>query len=283
MTSQGAVDWTAILAQPGVRALMDLAVQEDVGGGDITTRAIFAKPQRVTATVITRGPTVACGLPLAEALLRRFDLEVSNGSAEGQKLTAGAPLMMIRGEVGQLLTIERCVLNFLMRLCGVAHAAHLAVAAVPVGCKAQIYDTRKTTTGWRVLEKAAVRTGGGQNHRVGLFDGVLIKDNHIQAAGSVAEAVRRARSCGLPVEVEIDALAQLDEALQTRAEVILLDNFVDADMAEAVRKVAGRAILEASGGVTLDRLPAIARTGVDRISMGALTHSARPADLSLEF
>jgi nicotinate-nucleotide pyrophosphorylase (carboxylating) len=188
-----------------------------------------------------------------------------------------------------LLVAERCVLNFLMRLCGIAMAARVAASAIPDGCKAQIYDTRKTLPGWRHLDKAAVRIGGAQNHRFGLFDAVLIKDNHVAAAGSVGRAVQLAKAYtkrkghqGMTIEVEIDSLSQLDEALESGPDIILLDNFNLEDLRTAVARVNGRAILEASGGVTLQTIPAIARTGVERISMGALTHTVRPADLSLE-
>jgi nicotinate-nucleotide pyrophosphorylase (carboxylating) len=183
-----------------------------------------------------------------------------------------------------VLAAERCLLNFLMRLCGVAHNAHVAVAAVPPGTAARIYDTRKTMPGWRLLDKAAVRTGGACNHRKGLFDAILIKDNHVQAAGSVGAAVQRARSRQptLVIEVEIDRLEQLEEAIAAGADLVLLDNFDPPTMRQAVELSAGRVALEASGGITLAQVDVVARTGVQRISMGSLTHSVIPADLSLE-
>lgn len=280
------VDWPALLAHPDTQTLLELALREDIGPGDVTTAAIFPAPQAVRGHLMARTATVACGGPLAAHLLRRFDpaARFTPGVPDGTAVDAGTRLGWFEADVRAVLTLERTLLNFMMRLCGVAQAAHAAVRAV-AGSRAKIYDTRKTMPGWRGLDKAAVRTGGAENHRVGLFDAVLIKDNHVAAAGSVRDAVARARDAATPgmvVEVEIDTLSQLDEALQSGPDIILLDNFSDADLRLAVQRTAGRLPLEASGGVTLARLPALAMTGVDRISMGALTHSARPADLSLE-
>ncbi|MBI5509561.1 MAG: carboxylating nicotinate-nucleotide diphosphorylase [Deltaproteobacteria bacterium] len=281
------MNWPALVAEPAVRQLVDLAVAEDVGSGDVTTAAIFRAPQSVVATVVARRRTVVCGLPLFEAILRRFDptLTVQEKKHEGSVVGAGEALCVVGAEVRAVLTAERTALNFLMHLCGVAAAAAAAVAAVPAGCKAKIYDTRKTTPGWRLLDKAAVLTGGACNHRFGLYDAVLIKDNHVAAAGSVARAVEMAKrhaAGALKIEVEVDRLDQLEEALAAGADIVLLDNMTAADMERAVRQVRGRALTEASGGVTLARIDGIARTGVDRISMGALTHTLVPADLSLE-
>jgi nicotinate-nucleotide pyrophosphorylase (carboxylating) len=281
------VNWPALLDDALVQRLIVLALQEDIGSGDVTTEAIFQSAQQVSAHVIARTPTVVCGLPLAVHLLRRFDdsTEVLLQAEEGADARAGERLLAVSMDVRALLTAERCLLNFLMRLCGVAAGARAAARAVPKGYAARIYDTRKTTPGLRLLEKAAVATGGAQNHRVGLHDAVLIKDNHIAAAGSITAAIERARArvgTSMAVEVEIDHLHQLDEALDAKPDIVLLDNFTDEDLAVAVRRAAGVVELEASGGVTLERIPAIARTGVDRISMGSLTHSAQPADLSLE-
>ncbi len=289
-----AVDWTALLVEPEVEALIELALAEDIGDGDATTSSVFSGPQMARAELITREPTVVCGMPLAGEIFRRIDpvTRFEPLRNEGELVPAGAALARIRGDVRALLTAERCAINFVMRLCGIAAAAHAAAGAVPADCVARVFDTRKTTPGWRRLEKAAVRTGGAENHRFGLFDAVLIKDNHIAAAGSVAEAVRRARGRHgreLTVEVEVDTLAQLDEALGAGPDIILLDNFDAARLREAVarrdekgRDLNGTIQLEASGGITLDTIPAVARTGVDRISLGALTHTVRPADLSLE-
>jgi nicotinate-nucleotide pyrophosphorylase (carboxylating) len=285
--SASRVDWQAVLSEPPVQTLIAIAIAEDVGDGDVTTRAIFPEPARARARIITRHDTVVAGLPVGELVFRYFDRELDfrAGVEDGTSAAAGSTLCELQGDLRAILTAERCALNFLMRLCGIATAASEAVRAVPAGCKARIYDTRKTLPGWRRLDKAAVRAGGAENHRAGLFDAVLIKDNHVAAAGSVARAVELGRATakgGMVVEVEIDRLDQLDEALGAKPDIILLDNFTDADLCAAVQRTAGRVPLEASGGVTLARLPALAATGVERISMGALTHTVKPADLSLE-
>jgi len=287
MVAPNAPDWQAVLAHPEVQTLIALAIAEDVGAGDATTRAVFRDPRRVRARIVSRSRTVVAGLAVAEIVFRYFDREIqfSARCADGERVEADATLCDLEGDLRGILTGERCALNFLMRLCGVASATAAAVAAIPPATRARIYDTRKTTPGWRRLDKAAVRAGGGENHRMGLYDAILIKDNHVAAAGSVAAAVALAHEYQggrLPVEVEIDRLDQLDEAIATGPDIILLDNFVEVDMTEAVRRVAGRIPLEASGGITVERIAAVASTGVDRISIGAITHSARPADLSLE-
>lgn len=281
------VNWHEILAQPEVRVLLTLALTEDIGRGNLTTESIFSRPTRARAQIITRTETVVAGLPVAEAVFRQLDtnLQLTPALADGTVVGPGGKLCDLEGDLRAILTGERCALNVLMRLCGIATAAHAAVVAVPTGCKARIYDTRKTLPGWRRLDKAAVRAGGAENHRFGLFDAVLIKDNHIAAAGSVRKAIELARAhagAGVMVEVEVDRLDQLEEALQARPDIVLLDNFSEADMQEAVARTGGRAELEASGGVTLSRVAVVAATGVDRISLGSLTHTVRPADLSLE-
>jgi len=287
MTQAAPVDWHAVISMREVQQLVAVAIAEDVGTGDVTTQAIFAAATPGAAAIITRTPTVVAGLAMAELVLRFFDanLEFESVVSDGASALAGATLCRMRGDLRAILTGERCALNFLMRLCGIATAARAAVEAVPEGCKARIFDTRKTLPGWRRLDKAAVRCGGAENHRVGLFDAVLIKDNHVAGAGSIARAVALARARvarKMPVEVEIDGLEQLDEALGAGPDIILLDNFEVEAIAEAVRRVEGRVMLEASGGITQANIAAVARTGVDRISLGALTHSVRPADLSLE-
>jgi nicotinate-nucleotide pyrophosphorylase (carboxylating) len=287
VSTRESVDWPALLATPDVQQLLDMAVAEDVGSGDVTTDAIFAAPKRVSGRVLTRRPVVVCGVPLAEAVLRRFDagMRLSRIAAEGARLEPEATLFELEADVRAVLTAERTALNFLMHLCGIATGARAAVEAIPTDCRARIYDTRKTTPGWRRLDKAAVKTGGGENHRFGLYDAVLIKDNHVAAAGSVRDAVRLARSHvqrDMQVAVEVDRLDQLEEAIAASADIVLLDNMSAADMQRAVEVSRGRVQLEASGDVTLERIPEVARTGVDRISMGALTHTIRPADLSLE-
>jgi nicotinate-nucleotide pyrophosphorylase (carboxylating) len=224
---------------------------------------------------------------LAAEVLRRIDAQArcTVKVNEGQSVPAGTVVAVLEGDVRGILTAERTMLNFVMRLSGIATQARRAVECIPPDCRARIYDTRKTLPGWRQLDKAAVKLGGAENHRMGLWDAVLIKDNHVAAAGSIGAAVRLARAAnpGLTIEVEVDTFAQLDEALAAGPDIILLDNFDEAALTKAVGIVAGRCLTEASGGVTLQRLPAIARTGVDHISMGALTHTVVPPDMGLDF
>jgi len=285
--TQPSVDWDALCAHPETKQLVALAIAEDVGTGDVTTNAIFREGQRVRGRVIARTATVVCGVPLAWQILKIFDPAtlLTDVAAEGSDVTAGDAIFELDSDVRAVLKAERCLLNFLMRLCGVAANARRAVAALPEGSDTRILDTRKTLPGWRRLDKAAVATGGADNHRFGLFDAVLIKDNHIEAAGDLGEAVRRARAHvgdNMSVEVEVDRLDQLEEAIAGGADIVLLDNFTLEQMRAAVTSAAGRVSLEASGGVTHDRIAAIAETGVNRISLGALTHSVTPPDLSLE-
>lgn len=279
--------WSKLLESPDVQRLIALSFEEDIGNGDITTESCFPKPKIVEAQIRARTETVACGLPLAQLLFKRLDesVEFLAVAEEGQLIAPGECLLHLRGDVRSLLTVERCALNFLMRLCGIATAARKASQAIPENCRAKIYDTRKTTPGWRRLEKAAVATGGAYNHRFGLFDAVLIKDNHIAAAGSIKSAVEQCRTHApnrMTVQVEIDGLHQLEEALEAKPDIILLDNFSTHHLEEAVKRTHQQCLLEASGGVTLDTIAAIAKTGVDRISMGALTHTVIPADLGLD-
>ncbi len=281
-------DWNAVVAHPQAQALIQLALDEDIGPGDLTTRAIFPERRDAQAILTARSATVACALPLVGALLRRFDrdAQVTLNVSDGDAVTAGTPLAELRGDVRAILTAERTLLNFLMRLCGIAELTRRAVAQLPAGSKTKILDTRKTMPGWRILDKAAVATGGGENHRVGLYDGIIIKDNHIAAAGSLSRAVEAARALateGVFVEVEVDTMEQLDEALVAKPDLILIDNFSLEMMKAAVERAAGAVPLEASGGMTLERVSEVASTGVDRISMGLLTHSALPADLALDF
>ncbi len=286
------VDWSALLDHEEVRLLIELALREDLGEGDITSRAIFRAPQNVQATIVARRSTVVCGLPLAAYLGRQpgygIEVEVEPLLKEGERADAGAAMAILQGDIKAVLSIERCLLNFLMRLSGVASLSREATQAVPDTSRTKIYDTRKTTPGWRLLEKAAVRTGGAENHRFGLSDAILIKDNHVAAAGSIAAAVQRAHEEAIlqnprvPVQVEVDTLTQLQEVLPAKPDMILLDNFSLEAMREAVALTKGEIMLEASGGITIDRIAEVALTGVDRISMGQLTHSAKPADLSLE-
>jgi nicotinate-nucleotide pyrophosphorylase (carboxylating) len=260
------------------------ALAEDVGEGDVTTDATVAEDALGTADIVLREPGVVCGLGVVEAVFRALDPELRFERLvdEGATVTGSNPLARVSGPERAILTGERTALNFLGRLSGIATLTRRYVDAVS-GTGAAILDTRKTTPGMRVLEKHAVATGGGRNHRFGLDDGVLVKDNHLRAAGSVAAAVERVRAATpLPVEVECDTLDQVSEALDAGVDAILLDNMSLAELRAAVALAKGRARLEASGGVTLDTVLAIAETGVDEISVGALTHSARSLDVSLE-
>ncbi len=259
---------------------------EDIGRGDRTTNATIPPDARAEGRLVTRAPARIAGLDVALEVFRALDpgLEATTVVPDGTDAAPGAVLAHLCGSARALLTGERVALNILGHLSGIATATARAVAAVGPH-RARILDTRKTTPGLRSLEKYAVRMGGGGNHRHGLDDGILIKDNHVAAAGGLAESVRRVRAAAahlLRVEVECDTLALVDEALAAGADVILLDNMREADMTAAVRRVAGRVPLEASGGVTLERIPAVAATGVDFISIGWLTHSAPSADVSLE-
>lgn len=263
------------------------ALAEDVGAGDVTTLAVVPAEARARALLVARQSAVVAGLPVAAAAFRLLDervcvdLRVNDGSA----IAAGQTVAEMRGPARPLLTAERVALNFVQRLSGIATLTADYVRAV-AGTKAVILDTRKTTPGLRALEKYAVRAGGGRNHRFGLADGILIKDNHIVAAGSMQTAMQRARAHaphGLKIEVESDSLEQVEQALAAGADAILLDNMSVEVLRRAVGLVAGRALLEASGGISLDRVRAVAETGVDLISVGALTHSAPAVDLALDF
>lgn len=265
---------------------MTLALAEDVGPGDVSARVL---PDELVgrATILAKSALVLSGSEVFAEVYRQLDpsVEVSFSVPDGTAVTAGTVVGEVRGPGRVLLTGERTALNFLQRLSGIATFTRRTVDAV-AGTRAKIADTRKTTPGLRALEKAAVRHGGGTNHRFGLFDGVMIKDNHVEALGGVRQAIEAARASAhhlLRIECEIDRLDQLEEAITAGADVILLDNMDTATMAEAVRRNAGRVILEASGNMTLERLPEVAATGVDLISMGALTHTVRAADISLDW
>ncbi len=277
-------EFPAQAADRVIRAALD----EDVGTGDVTTRVTVPAGIRVRARLVAREPLRLAGLP---AFYRVFELLGAADAAwdvafrDGDDVPAGATVLAVDADARVLLTGERTALNLLQRLSGVATQARRWAAHLD-GTRARLVDTRKTTPGLRALEKYAVRVGGAANHRAGLFDGVLIKENHIRAAGGIGAAVAAARA-GVPhtlrVEVEVTDLAELDQALDAGADAVLLDNMDPGTLARAVRRTGGRAVLEASGGVTEDRLRAIAETGVDLISAGALTHSARAVDLSLLF
>jgi nicotinate-nucleotide pyrophosphorylase (carboxylating) len=259
------------------------ALAEDVRDGDVTTAATVPDSARASALITQKAPGVIYGLDVAEHVFRALDPEAvcERLVSEGEWRDAG-PVMRVEGAARALLTAERTALNFLGRLSGVATLTARCVRAVE-GTGAQILDTRKTTPGLRVLEKAAVAAGGGANHRAGLYDAILIKENHAALAGGVGEAVRAAAAYapGLTLEVECSTLDEIDEALAAGAPSILLDNMDPDQLRAAVARVGGRAKLEASGGFTLDTLRAAASTGVDFVSVGALTHSAPALDLSL--
>jgi nicotinate-nucleotide pyrophosphorylase (carboxylating) len=260
-----------------IRALL----AEDVGDGDVTSETIVPADARLDATLALKEAGIVCGLDVAEAVFRELDpdLEFDQLASDGER-THG-DVARVAGNARALLTGERTALNLLGRLSGIATLTRRFVDAVE-GTGATILDTRKTTPGLRALEKYAVRCGGAENHRFGLYDAVLIKDNHLRLGGGVAESVRRARDTGLPVEVECETLADVRAALDAGADTLLLDNMTVTQLREAVLLVGGRAKTEASGGVDLASVRAIARTGVDFISIGALTHSARSLDVSLE-
>lgn len=267
--------------------LIDLALEEDAVRDDVTSRAIFPRGHRSRAVIDAKQDLVVCGLELAAEVFRRVDrrLKAKALTRDGEFLKRGAVVMHIEGPTAALLAAERTALNFLQRLSGIATQARRCARAVR-GTGVRVVDTRKTTPGWRALEKYAVRTGGCFNHRSSLRELVLIKDNHLAAAGSVARAValgrRLAARRGLKVEVEAKTLAEVRAAVRARADIILLDNMTPTRIRAAVRLIAGRATVEVSGGVTLRTLPRYALPGVDLISLGALTHSVPAADLSLD-
>jgi nicotinate-nucleotide pyrophosphorylase (carboxylating) len=270
----------------GLTALVKRALEEDIGSGDVTTRATVEADARARALITQKAPGAIYGLAAAEAAFALLDPAVSTQRLvqEGAWREDGGPVLSVQGRARALLTAERTALNFLAHLSGVATMAARAVRAAQ-GTDARVLDTRKTIPGLRALEKAAVAAGGASNHRAGLYDAILIKENHVLAAGGIGQAVARARAAAPALagtlEVEVRTAEEIEQALAAGAPRLLLDNMDDAQLRAAVLQVAGRAELEASGGVTLDTLPARAQTGVEWISMGALTNSASALDLSL--
>jgi len=264
------------------------ALDEDGAFDDVTTIATVVSDRRSRGTLMARENGVVCGIPLALEAFRLLDPKVSIrvDREDGARVRPGEPVLFVTGHARGLLSAERVALNYLQRLSGIATLTARYVEAVK-GTKAKILDTRKTTPGWRTLEKYAVRAGGGTNHRMNLSTGVLIKDNHLAAVdGDIGMAVSRARAIAMPgvkIEVECDRLEQVERAVEAGADVILLDNMTPDLMHECVRLVNGRSILEASGGVNLSSVRRIAETGVDWISVGALSHSAPSLDLALDF
>jgi nicotinate-nucleotide pyrophosphorylase (carboxylating) len=270
-----------------IEPIVKLALSEDLGrAGDVTSDAIVPLRENARFALCAREAGVIAGLEAAQlaAKLVDRDLVLSIAAADGSVVAAGETFAEIEGHARSILTVERTMLNFIGRLSGVATLTRRYVDAI-AGAPAQIISTRKTTPGLRALEKRAVVLGGGGAHRYGLDDAILIKDNHIAVAGSVGEAIRRAKAAAghlMAIEVEVDRLEQLDEALRYAPNAILLDNFAIEDLARAVALVRGHAVLEASGGVRLDNVRAIAETGVNYISVGALTHSAPALDIGLD-
>jgi nicotinate-nucleotide pyrophosphorylase (carboxylating) len=279
----------ALLNTYSVRRLIDLALEEDLGRGDVTTQAVIDAGAKATAHLVAREPLVLAGLGICTAVFQRVDAAISvvELAKDGERLVAGSRAATYTGSAASLLAAERTALNFVQRLSGIATLTKTFVDAA-AGSALRIADTRKTTPGFRLLEKYAVRVGGASNHRFDLGSGVLIKDNHVAMAGGVGEAVRRTRGKiphGLKIEVEVDTLEQLEEALAAGVEIVLLDNFSLADIAKAVARTAlckPKPLLEVSGGVTLEKIGNLARTGVDIVSAGALTHSAPAVDLALD-
>jgi nicotinate-nucleotide pyrophosphorylase (carboxylating) len=274
-----------VFDDPRVTALLDLALREDVGAGDRTSEATVPATARARGRLLAKEALVLCGLPLVERVFARLGMvTLVPHAADGDAVASGAVVADVDGDARALLAGERLALNFVQHLSGVATLTRACVERVR-GTKLVVRDTRKTVPGLRVLEKYAVRCGGGTNHRMGLDDAILVKDNHLALGGGSFEgAVRaaRARHPGLPLEVEARTLAEVERAVAAEPDLILLDNMNPDELRRAVAIVGGRIPLEASGGVTLETLPAIAATGVDFVAMGQLTHSARAVDLSLK-
>ena len=278
----------ARLDPKALESLVLAAIEEDLDGGvDVTTVATVPPDQRATLDLVARGAGVAAGIPVAAAVFMAVsgddDLDITFGVGDGDRVEPGDVILSVTGLTHDLLRAERPALNMLGHLGGIATLTRAWADAIG-GTKASIRDTRKTTPGLRKLEKYAVRCGGGQNHRMSLSDAALVKDNHVFAAGGVAAAFEAVRAMfpDVPVEVEVDSMDQLDEVLAAGADLVLLDNFAPADMAEAVQRTAGRARLEASGGLSLANAAEVAATGVDFIAVGALTHSAPVLDIGAD-
>lgn len=274
----------AVLDPSEYRDLVRRALDEDIGRGDLTTLALVPADQRARGVLVMKSPGVVAGLDVAVATFKQLDPEVAVTICrhDGERCESGDTIARFAGSARALLVGERTALNFLQRLSGIATLTRRFIDAS--AGRIQVLDTRKTTPTLRALEKYAVRTGGGANHRMSLDDGVLIKDNHIQLAGGIAAALSRAKAAGLqpPIEIEVENLQEVDTALAGGADMLLLDNMTTADIREAVRRCHGRAKTEISGGVSLDRMPELAATGADFVSSGALTHSATAADISFD-
>ncbi|MGI6196444.1 MAG: carboxylating nicotinate-nucleotide diphosphorylase [Eubacteriales bacterium] len=272
---------------PQVEQIITLALNEDIGTGDITTLSTIPADKTATGRFVAKEDMIICGIDLAAHIFGRVDpsIELKANFKDGDAVKKGDVIAVVSGNAQNVLTGERTALNFMQRLTGIATRTHASVAEV-AGTNAKITDTRKTTPGLRVLEKYAVRVGGGTNHRFNLADGVLIKDNHIAVSGGIQNAVKNARAViphTLKIEVEVETKEQLAEALDAGADIIMLDNMSNDLMRECVGIVAGRALVEASGNMGEKSLREVAETGVDIISIGALTHTVKAADISLKF
>lgn len=269
-----------------VEELVRRALLEDIGPGDITTEATIPADKQCTAVFLAKDNGVVCGHPVAQAVFRVMDPSVTYEILvpEGAEVTAGTEIARVSGNARSVITAERVALNFLQRMSGIASVTRRLSESIKY-YHARLVETRKTTPGLRLVEKYAVRVGGGLNHRYGLHDAILIKDNHIAVSGGVRQAViaaRKVASHTSRIEVEVESMEQLQEALDAGADIILLDNMDPDTMRKAVELTAGKAILEASGGITADNLVEVAKSGVDIISMGALTHSVKSLDISLD-
>ncbi|MFQ5876111.1 MAG: carboxylating nicotinate-nucleotide diphosphorylase [Acidobacteriota bacterium] len=272
-----------------MRRVVRLALEEDLGGGDITSRAVVDESVAARGRIVARDPLVVAGVDVAREVFRQVDdrLDFRALCADGDARRAGEVIALVAGAARSILAAERTALNFLQRMSGIASRTRELVERVR-GSGVEIADTRKTAPGLRAFDKHAVRAGGGVSHRTGLYDAVLIKDNHWRLAGGVGNAVRRARAAlagearGVRIEIEVGTLREVDEALDAGADAVLLDNMDAELLREAVSRAAGRACIEVSGGVGADRIRSIAALGVQRISLGLLTHSARAADIALE-
>ena len=262
---------------PQIRALIRLALDEDVGGGDVTTNSCVPEGRHASGYFLTRQPLILAGTPLLPLLYEQEELAVL--FSDGAGLEKEQVFARVRGSARRLLTLERTALNLLQRTCGIATYTRRFVEELR-GTRCALLDTRKTSPGMRLIAKLSVRAGGGINHRMGLHDAVLIKNNHIAASGGVRQALEACRSAGMPAEIEVRDLDQLEEALQHGAEHVLLDNFTPEQVSLAIRRIRGRAKVEVSGNISLDTIRAYAEAGADFASVGALTHSAPAADIS---
>lgn len=277
----------SLLKNPLVTQIISMALNEDVGTGDITTETTIPADKTASGRFIAKEDMIICGIDVAELVFRTVDASISFNAnfKDGDKVCKGDVIATVNGNARNVLTAERTSLNLMQRLTGIATRTHEAVKCVE-GTKAKITDTRKTTPGLRVLEKYAVRAGGGTNHRFNLADGILIKDNHIAVSGGIKNAVANARKAAphtLKIEVEVETKEQLTQALEAGADIIMLDNMSNELMSECVKTIDGRALVEASGNMGDKDLYEVAKTGVDIISIGALTHTVRAADISLKF